>query len=74
MKSFLWPAKRQRKERMRAAVQQSTGMRAEKRMVVIVVLVLSKMGENATVGLPYEIEGKTKARPLNLQYTAVEAL
>jgi hypothetical protein len=33
MNDFLWPAKRQRKERMRAAVQHSTGMSAVGRMV-----------------------------------------
>lgn len=33
MNDFLWPAKRQRKERMRAAVQHSTGMSAVGRMM-----------------------------------------
>lgn len=34
MKPRLWPAKRQRKERMRAAMQHSTGMSAEGRILV----------------------------------------
>src|SRR5690242_15446137 len=44
MKFCLWPAKRHRKLRMRAAVQHSTGITAERRMVgsvsVTVVCVL----------------------------------
>jgi hypothetical protein len=34
MKDFLWPAKRHRKERMRAAVQHTAGIRAVRRIVV----------------------------------------
>lgn len=34
MKPFLWPANRQRKERMRAAVQHSTGISAVGRILV----------------------------------------
>jgi hypothetical protein len=34
MKLFLWPAKRQRKERIKAAVQHSAGIRAVRRIAV----------------------------------------
>jgi hypothetical protein len=35
MKLFLWPAKRQRKERIRAAVQHTAGMRAVRRIAMV---------------------------------------
>lgn len=38
MKDSLWPAKRQRNERMSAAVQHSAGTKAENRIAVVAVV------------------------------------
>lgn len=43
MKSCLRPAKRQRKERMRAAVQHTMGMMAKGRMVAVMLCVVMKV-------------------------------
>jgi hypothetical protein len=40
MKDCLCPAKRQRKERMRATVQHTAGMRAVGRMIVVLEVVV----------------------------------
>jgi hypothetical protein len=45
MKLCLWPAKRQRKERIRAAVQHSAGIRAVRRMAMVFVEVCAVQDE-----------------------------
>jgi hypothetical protein len=50
MKDSLWPAKRQRNERMRAAVQQSTGTRAVRRILGGCVCVCDLMSVGSALG------------------------
>jgi hypothetical protein len=51
MKDSLWPAKRQRNERMRAAVQQITGTRAVRRILGGCVRVCDLMLVGSALGV-----------------------